>query len=626
MCGIAGIISKNKEVVHANVVKKMTDTIAHRGPDGEGVWINEDQTVGLGHRRLSILDLSEQANQPMHFAERYTIVFNGEIYNYIELKEGLIKEGYTFKTTSDTEVLMALYDKYKSKCLLLLDGMFAFAIFDNHTNQLFCARDRFGEKPFFYYYKKGEVFQFASEMKALWNTGVEKKVSNIMLYNYLADGYLDNPTNSSETFFDNCLKLPHAHWLLLNVDTLEYAIEQYYDINYKNSNSSITQQQAIEQFQHLLKVSISRRLRSDVPVGSSLSGGLDSSLIVCLINQLIKGTGQIQKTFSAEFPGFLKDERKYMDEVINSTNVLPHFITPKGEDLINEIDKLLYHQEEPIGSASIYVQYAVMKLAKQNNVTVMLDGQGADEILAGYHFFYKRFFTELSATNKTQYQQELKAYQQLAANNNINKNVRGGLKGIIIGQLQPLMPFANKTFKHLKEINNPFFNKDFYHHYKQYSFNNSTRESSLNEALYNAVFKKGLQELLRYADRNSMAHGVEVRVPFLSHELIDFVFSLPATFKIHNGWTKWLMRESFKQVLPEKICWRKDKIGYEPPQKSWLENGKANEIIHQRRTELIQLGIVHTSHAKNQIESHDAVDPNNKAWKIWMAGNILSNV
>jgi asparagine synthase (glutamine-hydrolysing) len=624
MCGIAGIIHIDKEKVQPSVIKKMTDSIAHRGPDGDELWIDDNNRVGLGHRRLSIIDLSHEADQPMHYLERYTIVFNGEIYNYIELKEDLLKQGYHFKTTSDTEVLMALYDRHKENCLGMLDGMFAFAMYDAQEKKLFCARDRFGEKPFFYHYEKGKQFVFASEMKALWAMGIGKEVNNRMLYNYLAEGYLDNPADASETFYTACKRLPHASSLMLHADNIEITISPYYNIDTSFVNHAITEQQAVERFRELMYTSVKRRLRSDVPVGSSLSGGLDSSLVVCIIDDLVKNTAQVQKTFSAVFPGFVKDESRYIQQVVNATRVQPHYVTPDGQALQSEIDKLLYHQEEPIGSASIYVQYCVMRLAKENNVTVLLDGQGADEILAGYHFFYKRFFAELSATNKTLFAKELHAYNANAASNSINANVYSGLKSKVATQFQQVVPVAKKVMDRYNEMKSPFFNSDFYRTYKNDSFSNAPREKTLNQSLYNATMKKGLQELLRYADRNSMAHSREVRVPFLSHELVDFLFTLPPTFKIHKGWTKWILRQSFDHLLPQEICWRKDKIGYEPPQKSWLDNTIVKEKIAAMQCGLIQNKILHPSLAGKAIEVHEANNAKNSSWKMWMAGNLFN--
>ncbi len=299
MCGIAGIISKSPNDVTIERLKKMTGIIDYRGPDGEGQWINSSNNAGLGHRRLSIIDLSHEADQPMHYLNRYSIVFNGEIYNYIELKEILAKQGYLFKTSSDTEVLLALYHRDKENCLHFLDGMFSFVIYDDEEKEIFAARDRFGEKPFYYSYKPGEYFLFGSEMKCLWEAGVPKEVNNQMLFIYLSYGIFENPRNESETFYDNCFILPHSHYLKLSVTGISLSIKKYYDIDYKNINHTITEEQAKEKFRELFYTSVSRRLRSDATVGSSLSGGLDSSLVVCVIDELRKGTIQKQDTFSA---------------------------------------------------------------------------------------------------------------------------------------------------------------------------------------------------------------------------------------------------------------------------------------------------------------------------------------
>lgn len=605
MCGIAGIIASNPELIHTSGLKAMTDTIAHRGPDGEGHWISSNGKVGLGHRRLSIIDLSHEADQPMHYMDRYSIVFNGEIYNYVELKENLLKEGYHFKTQSDTEVLMALYHKHGEKCLGLLDGMFAFVLYDAETNTAFCARDRFGEKPFFYNYKKGEYFYFGSEMKCLWAGGTKKETNNRMLFNYLAYGFLDNPTDARETFFNHCNRLPHAHYMKIAVSTLEVSIHKYYDIDWKHTDHSISVEQASERFRELFDTSVKRRLRSDVTVGSSLSGGLDSSLVVCVIDALKKGTSQKQNTFSAVFPGFKKDERKYMDYVIAKTNVEPHFVTPNDEDMIRDLDKLSWHQEEPFGSASIYVQYRVMQLAKEHNVTVLLDGQGADEILAGYHPYYITYFQELKRANKQQFKKELVAYKLIHSGSTINDSILGGWKNIVKGTFPGSASLLRKYHERYKQFRKPFFNHDFFNAYFKESFERKYEFSTLNESLYHSTIVNGLQELLRYADRNSMAHSREVRLPFLNHELVEFLFSLPSDFKIRNGWTKWIMREATQQILPTEIGWRKDKIGYEPPQASWMTEDIVKSKIQKIKSQLINQNLIDSRFLNSQIKSEN---------------------
>lgn len=623
MCGIAGIISKDTSLVTQRRIKLMTDVISHRGPDGEGQWISTNGNVGLGHRRLSIIDLSHEADQPMHYLGRYSIVFNGEIYNYIELREDLIKQGYTFKTASDTEVLMALYDRDKENCLKLLDGMFSFIIYDAQENTAFCARDRFGEKPFFYSYEKGKYFYFGSEMKCIWAGGIPKETNNKMLFNYLAYGFLDNPADLSETFFLHCKRLPHSHFIKIDLSALNIDVKQYYDIDWHKTDSTISIKQASDKLNELFFTSVKRRLRSDVAVGSSLSGGLDSSLVVSVIDQLKKGTPQKQNTFSAVFPGFIKDERKYMDYVIANTNVNPHFVTPTDDGMINEIDRLMYHQEEPFGSASIYVQYCVMKLAKENNVTVLLDGQAADEILAGYHPYYAHYFSELKKNNKTLYDKELNAYLDMHANSKINANVISGWKNKVKMIVPSQSVLLRKMYEKYKHVKKPFLNNDFFaEHYKE-SFSNIYDQNGLNHSLYSSTMKKGLQELLRYADRNSMAHSREVRLPFLSHELVEFLFSLPPEFKIKDGWTKWIMRHSFENILPSEITWRKDKIGYEPPQKNWMENEIIKAKILASREKLISNGVLSKKVSSLDYQGEESIQGDNKNWKFLMAQQLV---
>ncbi|MBL7771477.1 MAG: asparagine synthase (glutamine-hydrolyzing) [Chitinophagaceae bacterium] len=623
MCGIAGIISVNPNEISTQRLKSMTDAIAHRGPDGDGHWISANGKVGLGHRRLSIIDLSHEADQPMHYLDRYSLVFNGEIYNYLELKETLVKQGYQFHTQSDTEVLIALFDKHREHCLSLLDGMFAFVLYDQVENMAFIVRDRFGEKPFFYSFKEGQYFLFGSEMKALWAGGIKKEVSNRMLFNYLSLGYIENPEDLSETFYEQCTRLEHGHYLMLNIETLTMVQHKYYDINWKQIDYSITLEKAKEKFQSLFYTSVQRRLRSDVTVGSSLSGGLDSSLVVCVIDELKKASSQKQNTFSAVFPGYKKDERRYMDYVIAKTSVEPHFVTPDDNGLLNDIEKLSWHQEEPYGSASIYAQYCVMRLAKEHQVTVLLDGQGADEILAGYHIYYNAFFNELKNKNHHLFKKQLQQYSELHAHNSIN-----GITAKSVGErIRSISPTLVKPIKKLKlqvqQLKTPVFNADFFASFKDTIYiTPGSHFNTLNESLYNSTLKHGLQQLLRYADRNSMAHSREVRLPFLFHELVEFLFELPAEYKINEGWTKWIMRESFP-LMPSEITWRKDKIGYEPPQKTWMENTMMKQTISNNKTKLVENGYLHTKQLNTEIKSEDASSTSNMNWRYYLAGELL---
>ncbi|MBL7766123.1 MAG: asparagine synthase (glutamine-hydrolyzing) [Chitinophagaceae bacterium] len=623
MCGIAGIIAKDPQSINADRLKRMTDVISHRGPDGEGHWISPSGEVGLGHRRLSIIDLSHEADQPMHYMDRYTLVFNGEIYNYIELRETLLQQGYGFHTQSDTEVLMALYHRDREKCLGLLDGMFAFVLYDRQENTIFCARDRFGEKPFFYSYEKGKQFLFGSEMKCLWAGGIPKAVNQRMMFNYLAYGFVHNKADLSETFYEGCTRLPHSHYLTINLHTLELSLNRYYDIDWQQHHQSISVKDAQNSFRELFYTSVKRRLRSDVSVGSSLSGGLDSSLVVCVIDELKKGTKQKQNTFSAVFPGFKKDERQFMDMVIAKTNVDPHFVTPQDAAFLEDIDKVFHHQEEPFGSASIYAQYCVMRLAKENDVTVLLDGQGADEIMAGYHPYYIQFFNELKKHNPALYKKEMAAYNELQRGNAINRSIHSGYKNKVKRYLAPSASSLRKKYQYFQQLTGREFNSDFFHTYYPESFTNHYHYESLNHSLYASTMDGDLQDLLRFADRNSMAHSREVRLPFLSHELVDFLFTLPAEYKIREGWTKWIMRSATENIIPQEITWRKDKIGYEPPQKNWMGHSDVIENIMTSRMKLIEAGVLNPKLAKRIIQGEDASVKKDNSWAYWMAGKMI---
>lgn len=575
MCGIAGILSFTAPVDEL-VLKQMTDSMIHRGPDGAGQWIAENYQLGLGHRRLSIIDLSDAASQPMHSADgRYAMVLNGEIYNYLELKMSLVSAGHSFRSSSDTEVLLKLFSIEGPACLQKLDGMFAFAIYDNIKQELFCARDRFGEKPF-YYHSSDEKFLFASEMKALFAAGVGKDVSRKFIFNYLLYGVSDDVNNPSDTFYDSVKQLEPAHCITISREG-KLTKQKYWTLSYQ-SNTQISIEEAVEQYRFLFRQSVERRLRSDVPVGSSLSGGLDSSSVVLEVNR-IKGANQVQKTFSARFPGFARDESLFMDMVNAKANVNPVPVFPTADSVMENLEKIWFHQEIPFGSTSVGVQFEVMKAARDNNVVVLLDGQGADETMAGYSFYRNTYLNELRKTNKQKYNAEIKALDE----NHNWKTPTIGIKQRI--QNSSFLPIDSLRLLRRKMLspNSPAFLG--IHPEMVREFNNQASPfpvfETLKEHLFFSTFKIGLTELLRYADRNAMAHSVEVRLPFLSHELVEFEFSLPSSMLIHDGWSKYILRKSMEDLLPSEIAWRKDKVGYEPPQADWFSKPSYKQIFNQ---------------------------------------------
>jgi asparagine synthase (glutamine-hydrolysing) len=586
MCGIVGIISFKKNDITINKLKAMSDIISHRGPDGSGHWLNEYSNVGLGHRRLSIIDLDNAANQPMHYLERYSIVFNGEIYNYIEIKEQLLKKGYVFKTKSDTEVLLALYDNIKEKCVDELDGMFSFAIWDNLNKKLFCARDRFGEKPFYYHYNNDE-FVFASEMKALFAIGIEKKVNRKRTFEYLLFTTIENPYDRSETFYSEIKQLPPANYLTINFETKNVEINEYWDLSIKTSfEGTFTDATLI--FNDLLNESIKFRLRSDVKTGSSLSGGLDSSAIVSLANNLLPFNAE-QHVFSARFPGFIKDEGFFIDLVLNNcknAKAIKHEVFPTEESMLNNLEKIMYHQEEPFGSASIAAQFEVMQLASENGVKVLLDGQGADELLAGYTPFYVTLLRQLFKKNKNEYRVSFEKIK----NNSTAEIIKINYKDFGNIYTYNSSKFIGQLRRNWIKNDSPYFlniHPELVNDYKKVK-NPIYTPPNLKQHLKFMLLNRGLNELLRYADRNSMANSVEVRLPFLSHRLVEFVFTLPEDFFIKDGWTKCLLRSSLDGILPYQIQWRKDKIGYEPPQAKWMNNKYIIDIIKSSQSKLIE--------------------------------------
>ncbi|MEO8150716.1 MAG: asparagine synthase (glutamine-hydrolyzing) [Bacteroidia bacterium] len=620
MCGIAGIVSFNGVAVEPARLKKMTDAIAHRGPDGEGFWISEKGNVGLAHRRLAIIDLSDAGKQPMHYAHnRYVLIFNGEIYNYIELRKTLIADGYTFHSQTDTEVLMALYDQKKEKCLEYIDGMFAFALYDNAEQILFCARDRFGEKPFHYFYDEGKRFVFASEMKAMWSADVPKSENEKMFFNFLTTGSLHNSHDLSQTFYKSIYKLKAGHYLKSGNDG-KLIIKKYWDLDYKKTNKNISEKDATEQFRMLMHESVMRRLRSDVTVGSSLSGGLDSSLVVCLIDKINIDKRIKQNVFSARFPGYSRDEGPYMQMVIDRTNVNPYFVFPGEQEFISDLDKLLWHQEEPFRSASIYAQYCVMRTAKQNNTIVLLDGQGADEMLAGYDYFFFHYFLELGKKNPLKLKKELAGYKEQVNRDGMNLGKSFLLKSWLPGMTQAIADYnSKKSFS-----NHEFLSKDYLEYNKSLSIKNDLFEpNNLNALLYQSTLCGPLENLLRFADRNSMAHSVEVRLPYLLHSFVEFIFSLPTGFKIRNGWRKYIMRISFEDLLPAEITWRKDKIGYEPPQDKWLQN----KILQQRMIDgfykLADKKILNKNSIDKKLLGNKDATAIPASWNYWMASEFI---
>ncbi|MBO9633349.1 MAG: asparagine synthase (glutamine-hydrolyzing) [Chitinophagaceae bacterium] len=612
MCGIAGILSSNPSLVSLSRLEQMSTAIAHRGPDGADHRLYNNGSAGLAHRRLAIIDLSNAAAQPMEYLQRYHIVHNGEIYNYRGLKHTLQQKGYQFLNQSDTEVILAAYDCYGPQCLQQFEGMFAFAIWDTKEQQLFAARDRFGEKPFFYF-RDEEQFLFASEMKALWAAGIPKEVDETMLFNYLTLGYIQHPGNAGRSFYKNISQLPARHYLLFDLPSKQLELHHYWDIDARHTDHDITTEKAIERFSELFTLSVSNRLRSDVPVGTSLSGGLDSSSVLATMQPL---TNKPVHTFSAIFPGFERDESKHISTVAHHLGAITHDVQPSAKDILNLFEKVCYHQETPFQSSGTIAQFMVFQLARQHGVTVLLDGQGADETLAGYHKYYLRFWQELGRTNPALQRQEMAATQKLGIDTGWN------WKQDLAGRFPSFADSFLIRSKAREQKNQPDLPGSFTEAFGTSHFARP-HIHSLNGMLYYNSFLNGLEELLQYADRNSMAHGREVRLPFLHHQLVELIFSLPPSFKIRNGFTKWILRESMKEKLPEPIAWRKDKTGFETPQAQWMQLPDVQDYAQEAKRTLVNKGFLKRSVLDKKIQPLEIHAAENFDWRYLAAGTLL---
>ena len=542
MCGIAGQYCFDGRAPDKDLLARMSQQLIHRGPDGVGTEIRG--CTGLVHRRLAIIDLSKEGLQPMTNEDKTLwLVYNGEIYNYVELREELIKKGHRFHSQSDTEVILHAYEEWSTGCLQRFNGMWAFALWDERTQQLFCARDRFGIKPFYYSEINGS-FLFASEIKALIeHLDVGKTPDDEILGTYLAWGVQDH---SARTMFDGISQLKPAHALIVTKDG-PHIPYQYWDVRINDAlQSEIHDQQDEDRFLDLLRDATRIHLRSDVAVGTCLSGGIDSSTLAVLINNLIRdeappSVSDRQKTFSVVFTDKRFDESLYIDEIVNATGVDSHRTEPAPERLWDDIDRLIWVQDEPFGSLSIYAQYCVMRLA-QKNVKVVLDGQGADELLAGYLAYQASYIRGLLHSFHAG-----KALREIAGSLRIHR-------GFFSSALRQLL--VRRTRRNLLTV--PVPPVDRY-------------AGSLADVLRRELCSTNLPALLHYEDRNSMAFSLESRVPYLDVRLVEYVASLPLDQKIRNGVTKIALRKAVKGIIPESIRCRMDKMGFVTPEEIWMK-------------------------------------------------------
>jgi len=581
VCGIAGFIDPKISSEDAPaLLEKMLQAISHRGPDARGIYFHE--AMALGHNRLSIIDLSEDGNQPMHYFDA-SIVFNGEIYNYKEIRDSLAAKGYRFCTHSDTEVILAAFREYGEHCVDHFVGMWSFAIWDLREKYLFCSRDRFGIKPFFYLHE-GERFYFGSEYKALKPS---RLFSNEVNWAQVSRGLqLGWNTYADETYFNSIHALPAACNLIFRNGKLE--VKKYWDIPEGNSFKGSIEEKA-ERFRELFLDSIRLHMRSDVEVGACLSGGLDSSAIASAVAMEFPDSSF--QTFTVYYDGENEvDERPFANEVIKKYPVLkPHFMKPSNVQIADSFERAIYHADVPIAGSSPLSQYFVMELAAQNKIKVVLDGQGSDEFLGGYmHSFYRLIGGHFSSMHP------LKGFSVLNAHARMQGMSATKKRDVLMKSMVTAMMPEQKAYGLEYKSYFPFLGPD-----QDIPFQLKKRnESPLKQFLYHLLFTTSLPTLLQFEDRNSMAFSIESRVPFLDHRLVEFAFSLNDDDLIHKGETKSILRKAMKGIMPDAIVNRKDKKGFVTPgEVKWLRGPlkflleddfrKLDHLHHQKTTKLI---------------------------------------
>lgn len=572
MCGISGIVSIRP--TNPDCIQAMNDVQRHRGPDGSGIWQSDDRMAVLGHRRLAIIDLSDAASQPMVSTNGgLVITYNGEIYNYVELRAELEALGVSFRTKSDTEVILEAYRQWGDACLQRFNGMFAFAILDESRRRLFCARDRYGEKPFLFSAKR-EFFAFSSEYKALLQLSeVRRDFDELRLLRaaHMPSAGFDS---DRQTVFADIQQLLPSEALELDTRSLECRIWRYWDVRPALNSGPTTQRDATEAFSELFRDSVCIRLRSDVEVGSCLSGGLDSSAIACTVRRLI-GPSAVYHTFTGRFPGTPADEWEFATEVISAVASRSHVVVPSAERFVDELPRFVWYNELPVGSTSQFAQWCVFALAKESGVTVLLDGQGSDEQLGGYEQYFDAYIRSLiDLRDSARIDRELPAIRERypLALRSSSRRWRDSLPFSLRHWMSNRFGLGTNPMYGVRRDVAEMFKKD-------QGNPDPAGFSALGGVLYQDTFARFLTTLLRYGDRNSMAHSREVRLPFCDHRIAELVFSLPPHFLMGEVQTKRLLRESMRGVMPEKIRSRWNKRGFLPPQDLWFQSRALLDLV-----------------------------------------------
>ncbi|MGB7741060.1 MAG: asparagine synthase (glutamine-hydrolyzing) [Steroidobacteraceae bacterium] len=593
MCGISGIVSRNGSAVPPELIRRITDVVAHRGPDGHGYFT--ESNVALGHRRLSIIDLSEQGHQPMPYRSRYWITYNGEIYNYLELREELRALGCTFTSGTDTEVILAAYERWGANCLQRFNGMWAFAIYDSVKQEIFLARDRFGVKPLYYADTPGH-FVFGSEIKQLLAyLGTAKANRGVVIESMLTS--IDGHTQ--DTYFEGVSCFPQAHFGRFDLKTHRLTVEQYYQLEPRQEFAGLSLGESMRGLRDLFEDSVRLRLRSDVRVGTCLSGGLDSSATSGIASRMYheatddRFVGIHARSIDAE-----TDESEYAQLVAEHFGIELHIVTPGTDAFLDTLQDLVRTQEEPFHSPSMFMGWHVFERAKALGCKVMLNGQGGDEVLLGYERYFAAF---LGAVSLVRFAREALAQA---------RHSKLGLREVL--SYRYYFTHAGLRMRRLKS--RTFLRSSYRDSYDGHAVIESADAfRDLTRLQVHEIATLQLPHLLRYEDRNSMRHSIETRLPFLDYRLVEFCISIPAERKIHDGWTKFVLRKAMSDVLPERVTWRTDKLGFQAPERTWLSD--AGGLMKEKVAKSPMLQEI-TEH-RRLVDRYDSL-PLGQRWKYFM--------
>ncbi|MBK9108424.1 MAG: asparagine synthase (glutamine-hydrolyzing) [Saprospiraceae bacterium] len=639
MCGLAGIYNLDGAPINTRQLSSMTRIIQHRGPDDEGFLVANLSThevslhssehsideirrqhamiptettcnLGMGFRRLSIIDLSAAGHQPMtEESESCFICFNGQIYNYLEIKEELKSLGHTFRSQSDTEVLLKSYLQWGEHCLQKFIGMFALVIFDKTNKRLFVARDRLGIKPLMYHFN-GTRFLWASEEKQLILSGlVSPLVNEEVMSAFLREVKLfERP----ESFFSEIQQLPAGSYAF--VDANGITVKKYWTLQLGMSNGSL--EDSSHKVKELLNDAIRLRLRSDVPLGIALSGGIDSSSIACLARQM---TYSEINTFSVFYEGPKYDERKYIKAVIDQGGFKPSYFTGSTDLSFEEIAKWIYYQDAPTSGASPFSAFQNYKNVKAAGISVLLNGQGGDELFAGYPYFLKYYIAQLYQTGQ---------WTHLASNIFQlfkDQGILASTKQIYLAsQVLKGSPEKLRKLEYKKYATSELYPGEFIEQKNKSKLiaiqTVDPTAISLEQSLLAAITRSHLPHMLRWEDRNSMANSIESRVPFLDHRLVEQSFAIPSEFKIHNGVQKYILRKAMRNIVPESILNRKDKIGFGTPTVEWTLKHlqkPIQELLHSNS--FLSRTWIHGKKVQSLYDKNPRLFGENELWRIMTA-------